>query len=112
MRTAWMGMLILGLAVVSVADNDGNLLANNDCKGEAKMNDAHAARGKVIYNLDCTQFFMGTFGPIVPETIDKFVDTHAALGITDLFINVNAKQKSYYKGCIPFIRFSLPTQKT
>ena len=99
-----MGMLILGLSPndsigdlsgVAASDNDGNLLANSDSKGEANMNDANAARGKVIYNLDCTQFFMGTFGPIVPETIDKFVDTHAALGITDLFVNVNAKRTNY-----------------
>ena len=54
-----------------------------------------AVRGRVIYNLDCSQFFVGTFGPIVPETIDTFVDTHAALGITDLFINVNAQRTNY-----------------
>jgi len=50
---------------------------------------------RVIYNLDCTEFFVGTFGPIVPETIDKFVDEHAAVGITDLFINVNAQRTNY-----------------
>ncbi len=59
------------------------------------MNDVNAARGRVIYNLDCSEFFVGTFGPIVPETIDKFVDTHAALGVTDLFVNVNAKRTNY-----------------
>lgn len=52
-------------------------------------------RGRVIYNLDCTEFFVGTFGPIVPKTIDKFVDEHAAAGITDLFINVNAQRTNY-----------------
>ena len=66
-----------------------------DAKGEARMNDVNAARGRVIYNLDCSEFFVGTFGPIVPETIDKFVDTHAALGVTDLFVNVNAKRTNY-----------------
>ena len=54
-----------------------------------------SAQGRVIYNLDCSEFFVGTFGPIAPETIDKFVDTHAALGITDLFINVNAQRTNY-----------------
>ncbi len=52
-------------------------------------------RGRVIYNLDCSEFFVGTFGPLVPETLDAFVDTHAAAGITDLFINVNAQRTNY-----------------
>ena len=56
---------------------------------------ADANRGRVIYNLDCTQFFMGSFGSIAPETIDKFVATHASLGVTDLFVNVNAKRTNY-----------------
>ena len=64
-------------------------------KGAAERGKEDAARGRVIYNLDCSEFFVGTFGPIVPQTIDKFVDGHAALGITDLFINVNAKRTNY-----------------
>jgi len=52
-------------------------------------------RGCVLYNLDCSEFFVGTFGPVVPETIDKFVDDHAAAGITDLLINVNAQRTNY-----------------
>ena len=59
------------------------------------MSGEPVARERVIYNLDCTEFFVGTFGPIVPETLDAFVDAHAALGITDLFINVNAKRTNY-----------------
>ena len=35
-------------------------------------------RGRVIYNLDSTEFFVDTFGPVVPETTYQFVDTHAA----------------------------------
>ena len=54
-----------------------------------------APRGRVIYNLDCSEFFVGTFGPPVPETIDAFVDAHAAAGVTDLFINVNAQRTNY-----------------
>jgi len=54
-----------------------------------------ARRGRVIYNLDCSEFFVGTFGPPVPETIDAFVDAHAAAGVTDLFINVNAQCTNY-----------------
>ena len=57
-----------------------------------------APRSRVIYNLDCTEFFVGTFGPPVPETIDKFVDDHAAAGVTDLFINVNAQRANYRSG--------------
>jgi hypothetical protein len=49
----------------------------------------------VFYNLDCTEFFVGTFGPVVPGTIDKFVDAHAAAGITHLLINVNAQRTNY-----------------
>ncbi len=60
-----------------------------------EQNDGRAPRGRVIYNLDASEFFVGTFGPPVPETIDEFVDSHAALGITDLFINVNAKRTNY-----------------
>ncbi len=52
-------------------------------------------RGRVIYNLDCSEFFVGTFGAPVPETMDAFVDAHAAAGITDLFINVNAQRTNY-----------------
>lgn len=51
--------------------------------------------GRVIYNLDCSEYFVGTFGGVVPETIDKFVDDHAAAGVTDLFINVNSQKTNY-----------------
>ena len=51
--------------------------------------------GRVLYNLDSTEYFVGTFGPVTPETIDKFVDIHAAAGITDLLINVNAQRTNY-----------------
>ena len=52
-------------------------------------------RGRLLYNLDSTEFFVGTFGPPAPESIDKFVDSHAAAGITDLLINVNAQRTNY-----------------
>ncbi|MBI3922148.1 MAG: hypothetical protein HY318_12075, partial [Armatimonadetes bacterium] len=64
-------------------------------RGTAKVKKETVPRGRVIYNLDCSEFYVGTFGPIAPETIDKFVDAHAALGITDLFINVNAQRVNY-----------------
>ncbi|MEZ4702361.1 MAG: hypothetical protein R2834_18660 [Rhodothermales bacterium] len=51
--------------------------------------------GRVLYNLDSSQFFIGTFGPIEGATIDRFVDEYAALGITDLFVNVNAQRTNY-----------------
>ena len=52
-------------------------------------------RGRVIYNLDCSEFFVGTFGPNTPATIDQFVAEHAAAGVTDLFVNVNAQRTNY-----------------
>lgn len=52
-------------------------------------------RGRVIYNLDCSEFFVGTFGAPVPETMDAFVDAHADAGVTDLFVNVNAQRTNY-----------------
>ena len=66
-----------------------------DIKNPKKALKTSKSEHKVIYNLDCTEFFVGTFGPVVPETIDKFVDDHAATGITDLFINVNAQRTNY-----------------
>ncbi len=65
------------------------------CLDDARAAEAKGGseqRGRVIYNLDCSEFFVGTFGPVVPETIDQWVDAHAALGITDMFINVNAQR--------------------
>jgi hypothetical protein len=56
---------------------------------------ASEPRLPVIYNLDCSELFMGKFGGAVPETIDTFVDDHAAAGVTDLFINVNAQRTNY-----------------
>ena len=66
------------------------------CQGQvvAKTNEA-GPRVPVIYNLDLSEFFVGTFGPVVPETIDKFVDAHAADGVTDLFINVSGQRTNY-----------------
>ena len=61
----------------------------------AALDTTSVARGRVIYNLDCSQFFVGTLGAITPEGIDNFVDAHAAAGITDLFINVNAQRTNY-----------------
>ena len=63
--------------------------------GVAQSNAGDGSRGRVIYNLDCTEFFVGTFGGIVPETIDTFVDAHVSAGITDLFVNVNAQRANY-----------------
>ena len=66
------------------------------CRSPGLSGKVQAPRGPgVIYNLDCSQFFVGTFGPVAPETIDKFVADHAALGVTDLFINVNAQRTNY-----------------
>lgn len=50
---------------------------------------------RVMFNLDCTEYFVGSFGPVVPATIDSYVDKHASLGVTDFFINVNAQRVNY-----------------
>ncbi len=72
------------LLSVAAADDQPVTGQRPDNVGEEaiELNKESVPRGRVIYNLDCSQFFVGTFGPIVPETIDKFVDTHAALGIS------------------------------
>ena len=64
-------------------------------RAETEMSQAGVSRGRVIYNLDCSEYFVGTFGAVVPETIDAFVDDHAAVGVTDLFININAQRTNY-----------------
>ena len=71
-----------------------SLVSAADLRAAEKGNRADQA-GRVIYNLDCNEYFVGTFGPVVPETIDKWVDHHAALGITDLFVNGNAQRTNY-----------------
>mgnify|MGYP002853937124 CR=1 FL=1 len=50
---------------------------------------------RVLYNLDATEFFVGTFGPAVPGTLDDWLDYHVDLGITHLLVNVNAKRTNY-----------------
>ena len=58
--------------------------------------DANTTDGnRVIYNIDSTQLFLGTFGPIEAATIDRFVAEHAHAGVTDLLINVNAQRTNY-----------------
>ncbi len=85
------GWQMLMVAVVSVA-----MMTSCTKEAEADQTSGDAARrGRVIYNLDCSEFFVGTFGPLKPETLDKWVDAHAALGITDMFINVNAQRTNY-----------------
>ena len=66
-----------------------------DAKTTTKAPKTTKSEHRVIYNLDCSEYFVGSFGPVVPETIDKFVDDHATAGITDLFINVNAQCTNY-----------------
>ena len=81
--------LMLASVVVIVVVSALDVVRAADTKGDSEQ------RGRVIYNLDRSGFFVGTFGPVVPETIDKFVDAHSAAGITDLFINVNAQRTNY-----------------
>ncbi len=68
---------------------------NSRIKGRATMSKTDKSRGRVIYNLDCSEFFVGTFGGVVPESIDKLVDEHAAAGVTDMFINVCSQKTNY-----------------
>ncbi|MGA7307087.1 MAG: hypothetical protein WBW88_19640 [Rhodothermales bacterium] len=63
--------------------------------GSEPAGDADQPRRRVIYNLDSSEFYVGTFGPVEPRTIARFVDEHAALGVTDLFVNVNHQRTNY-----------------
>ena len=62
------------------------------CFGTIGMAADPGPPARVFYNLDCSEFFVGTFGPPNPTTIELFVDAHAAAGVTDLLINVNAQR--------------------
>ena len=53
------------------------------------------SRLPVIFNQDSSEFFFGTFGPIEPETVDRYVDSLAGTGVTDLFICVNAQRTNF-----------------
>ena len=62
-------------AMIAVAIGSALLLG---CQSPAGAKAAKSGpRLPVIYNLDLSQFYVGTFGPVVPETIDTFVDAHA-----------------------------------
>lgn len=56
---------------------------------------ASAASRPVIFNLDASEFFVETFGPVVPKTIDKYVKTMSGTGVTDLFVCVNMQRTNY-----------------
>ncbi len=62
-----MMVALAALLILSVTDN-----------ARAETSEKTGPPIRVIYNLDCSEFFVGTFGPVVPETIDKWVDAHAA----------------------------------
>lgn len=83
----WIGLLVGTVVIDAALSQEGAQAAETKADNEQ--------RRRVFYNLDCSEFFVGTFGPIVPETIDNFVDSHAAVGITDLLINVNAQRTNY-----------------
>jgi len=86
--SGWRLFLLIGGIVIGNVSSCGDVVA-------AETKEGGGQRGRVIYNLDCSEFFVGTFGPVVPETIDTFVDGLADRGVTDLFINVNAQRTNY-----------------
>ncbi len=63
--------------------------------GRAEASKKTGAPMHLIYNIEYVEFFNGTFGPPTPENIDRFVDVRAALGVTDLFVNVNCQRTNY-----------------
>lgn len=89
-RTIW---IVMTIALAALPMGVGARGHGNTEK--ADMSRATETKRRVIYNLDCTEVAYGTFGPPAPATIDKFADDHAALGVTDLFINVNAQRTNY-----------------
>lgn len=92
----WLATGLLSLLVVMTNAKPVAKVSLPHAKKEARqLKKTGASHGRVIYNLDCSEFFINTFGPVSPETIDKFVDAHAAVGVTDLFINLNAQKTDY-----------------
>jgi len=83
------------LVVVSMFLVTGSFNGSSAVESAGTKNSRDEDRGRVIYNLDPTEFFVGTFGPVEEATIDKFVEAHAAAGISDLFINVNSQRTNY-----------------
>ena len=71
------------------------LIAFVSCGTPSGPNAAVTAAAPVIYNLDSSEFFVGTFGPVEAATIDSFAAEHARAGVTDLLINVNAQRVNY-----------------
>ncbi len=49
----------------------------------------------LIFNLDASEFFVGSFGPVVPKTIDDYVATLAGTAVSDLFVCVNMQRANY-----------------
>ena len=49
----------------------------------------------IFFNQDATEFFVGTFGPNEPATLDRYVASFRGTGVTDLVINVNAQKTNY-----------------
>ena len=89
MKHSRKGWHIFTVAVVSVA-----MMSSCTEGAEGTTGDA-ARRGRVIYNLDSSRFFEGGFGAVVPETIDEWVDAHAAAGVTHLFVTINYQRTNY-----------------
>lgn len=49
----------------------------------------------LIFNLDASEFFVETFGPVAPETIDDYVATLADSAVSDLFVCVNMQRTNF-----------------
>lgn len=54
-----------------------------------------ASSKRLIFNQDNSEFFIGSFGPVRPETVDSYIKSIAGKAVTDLFICVNAQRTNY-----------------
>lgn len=49
----------------------------------------------LLFNLDASEFFVGSFGPVEPATIDRYVAGLGATSVSDLFVCVNMQRTNY-----------------
>lgn len=54
-----------------------------------------AAPKKLIFNQDNSEFFIESFGPVKPETVDAYVKTIGGKAVTDFFVCINAQRTNY-----------------
>jgi hypothetical protein len=65
------------------------------CAMAAGLAGAADQKRPLIFNLDASEFFVETFGPVEPKTIDKYLATFKGTAVTDFFVCVNMQRANY-----------------